>query len=264
MELSLTAVDTLPEEPEWLIHRLLAEGYLTLLAGMPGVGKSYLSYSMALSIASGAPFLGKAVRQGPVLYFDEENGEDAHHYVRELLRGMGRSAREIAPHFHWYLDELGAHTLESRYEKMRDIARATKPRLIVIDTATKALGIKDENDNAEASRHIEYLGQVRRAAGKRCTLVLLKHARVDPLSGERSIRGAKAWIGSSNAAWCLFRPHRGRPRAYAATVLEAIKARVGSFKGALNIMPEVSGYGTPQQSVVIHSSVHPEQASYEG
>jgi len=261
LQIDLTSVDVLPPEPSWLIDKMLATGYLTILAGMPGVGKSYLSYAMALAIASGANFLGHPVRKGKVLYFDEENGEDAQHYVRELLRGMpSSSAAEMAPSFHWYLDELGAQTLEGRYDRMRSLAAAARPRLIVIDTATKALGIVDENDNAEASRHVEYLGQVRRAAGPTATLLLLKHARTDPISGERSIRGAKAWIGSFNAAWCLYRPGRGRPKAYGQTVLEAIKARVGSFKGALDILPTVRNYATPQQSVTLTGYVHQEVA----
>jgi len=260
VQIDLTSVDSLPVEPTWLIHRTLATGYLAILAGTPGVGKSYFSYAMALAVAGGAMFLDRPVKQGRVLYFDEENGEDAQHYVRELLRGMDRPASEIAPSFNWYLDELGALSLEGRYEKMRSIAAALKPRLIVIDTATKALGIIDENDNAEALRHIEYLGQVRRAAGPLCTLFILKHARVDPISGDRDIRGAKAWKGSCNAAWALYRPGRGRPKPYGPTILEAMKARVGSFKGALDILPTVRGYSTPQQSVTLSASIHREVA----
>ena len=42
-------------EPEWLIPDLFIKGSLNLLAGMPGVGKSYFSYSLSVALAAGVP-----------------------------------------------------------------------------------------------------------------------------------------------------------------------------------------------------------------
>ncbi|GAB3915830.1 hypothetical protein GCM10029964_127840 [Kibdelosporangium lantanae] len=55
-------------EPTWAVPGIIAEG-VTLLAGPPKVGKSWLSLGLGLSIAAGLPALGTvAVDPGPVLY----------------------------------------------------------------------------------------------------------------------------------------------------------------------------------------------------
>lgn len=55
-------------EPRWAVEGLIPEG-LTLLAGAPKLGKSWLALNVGLSIASGAKALGKIpVAPGDVLY----------------------------------------------------------------------------------------------------------------------------------------------------------------------------------------------------
>src|SRR5438132_10346206 len=82
---------TEPPTPRWLIPGIIAEGAMIILAGDPGVGKSVLSYAMALSLASGQPFLGRGGGAPKrVLYFDEENSEqDLRSYLHTLWLGMG-------------------------------------------------------------------------------------------------------------------------------------------------------------------------------
>jgi len=53
-------------EPVWAIPNLLPVG-LTILAGRPKVGKSWLTLQIALAVASGGHALGEPVEQGPVL-----------------------------------------------------------------------------------------------------------------------------------------------------------------------------------------------------
>src|SRR5258707_1288956 len=63
------------EGPEkYLIEGLIHERCLALIAGDSGLGKSPLSYQMAICVAAGVPFLGHAVRKSRVLYMDFENG----------------------------------------------------------------------------------------------------------------------------------------------------------------------------------------------
>ncbi|GAB3869033.1 hypothetical protein GCM10029964_128400 [Kibdelosporangium lantanae] len=60
-------------EPTWAVPGIIAEG-VTLLAGPPKVGKSWLSLGLGLSIAAGLPALGTvAVDPGPVLYLALED-----------------------------------------------------------------------------------------------------------------------------------------------------------------------------------------------
>lgn len=60
-------------EPRWAVPGILAEG-VSLLAGPPKVGKSWLSLALALQIAAGGRALGSVdVTAGPVLYLALED-----------------------------------------------------------------------------------------------------------------------------------------------------------------------------------------------
>lgn len=70
-----TAVDLLAAEfppPRWAIPGLVAEG-VTLLAGPPKVGKSWLALDLAVAVASGGFALGQQVSRGDVLYLALED-----------------------------------------------------------------------------------------------------------------------------------------------------------------------------------------------
>lgn len=63
------------KRPVWLIEGVLTEGACGFIAGEPKTWKSWCAYDMALSVATGADFLGHfPVRNpGPVLYIQEED-----------------------------------------------------------------------------------------------------------------------------------------------------------------------------------------------
>lgn len=63
------------KRPVWLIDGVVTEGSCGFIAGEPKTWKSWLGYDMALSIATGADFMGYfPVRNpGPVLYIQEED-----------------------------------------------------------------------------------------------------------------------------------------------------------------------------------------------
>ena len=59
-------------KPVWAIPGLLPVG-LTILAGRPKVGKSWLTLQIALAVASGGRVLGQPGEKGPVLYLALED-----------------------------------------------------------------------------------------------------------------------------------------------------------------------------------------------
>jgi hypothetical protein len=59
-------------EPVWAIPGLLPAG-LTILAGKPKVGKSWLSLQIAQAVAAGGVALGEQVEAGPILYLALED-----------------------------------------------------------------------------------------------------------------------------------------------------------------------------------------------
>jgi hypothetical protein len=65
--LSLKEMEDLPP-PQWLIGGLAPADGLVVLYGEPGAGKSFVALDWGLSVATGAPWLGREVKQGEVVY----------------------------------------------------------------------------------------------------------------------------------------------------------------------------------------------------
>jgi len=183
-------------EPIYLVDNLYYQGQLIVMAGEEGVGKSFLQYNLAISIAAGIPFLGLTVKQGRVLYFDEENSRpDLQQYLRQIWRGCGKpliaQLQENIFIEHFSLAEHG----KKRFDYMAEVARRVQPALIIIDTATPCCGIEDENSNGEASKAIRALRRVKGDA----TMIILKHVLFSHDQTKRqTIRGAKSWLGESD------------------------------------------------------------------
>lgn len=61
--------------PVWLVEGMLTEGAVGFIAGEPKSFKSWCALDLALSVASGAPFLNffRVVKPGPVLLIQEED-----------------------------------------------------------------------------------------------------------------------------------------------------------------------------------------------
>lgn len=179
-----------------------------MLAGEAGVGKSMFSYHLALSVALGLPLLGRfPTERTKVLYVDEENSlSDLKRYIQWLWRGLGRPGLpDVAPWFQHLNFKLGS---PGWLEFLRRIAKEQQPGLIVVDTATSALAIKDENDNGEASSAVGCLRRVQKECEDTPAVLVLKHAK----TGDEGlmVRGAKAWVGSTDGLLYLTNP-KGRP-----------------------------------------------------
>ena len=179
-------------EPAWIVENFLPEDYMVIVAGEAGAGKSVLMYNLAYAVASGQPFLGFKTVQHKVLYFDEENSlPDFAMYNQWAWSGLGQP--DVAQ-----LDQnlrLEHFALTKGWvEAMRTAIFAHQPGLVIVDTASAAFHMKDENDNAEAARVIN---QLRAMKPMNTTFIILKHERQrDEEQHRRTIRGAKVWLGS--------------------------------------------------------------------
>ena len=112
----------------WVVPGILPEG-LTILAGKPKLGKSWLALDMALSVAGGGSVLGRECEPGPALYLALEDNQ----------RRLQRRLTLIEPHLSWPADlelhtqwprlDAGGLTSISDWIKTRDGAK-----LVIIDT----------------------------------------------------------------------------------------------------------------------------------
>lgn len=229
--------------PDWLIPDFLLQGAMVLMAGAPGAGKSYISYTIGLAVASGIEALSGIIPAAPprkVVYFDQENSEqDRNKYLRRSYFGLERHGVKPDPFIleetFWPVHyELGD---DDWPEKASRWIEHVKPHLIVFDTATPCFNIEDENNNAEATRTIKLVRDLMDLTDPVATSIILKHERTRVDKGKRTIRGAKAWQGAADGVMfqCKLpgRPTSGLTR----TRLEPDKTRAYGLTQTIYITP---------------------------
>jgi DNA-binding transcriptional ArsR family regulator len=116
---------------KWVVPDLLPEG-VTLLAGKPKMGKTWLAQGLAVAISTGGMALGiKPVEQGEVLYLAlEDPKRRLHKRFKKLLTDT--RPRGLTGAIEWpSLDQGGAEQLDDWCALHPDL------RLVVIDTLKK-------------------------------------------------------------------------------------------------------------------------------
>lgn len=195
------ALQELPPAP-MAVDDLVPEG-LTLLAGAPKMGKSWMILWLALCVVQGVPFLGQPVRQGRVLYLDIESNKRR---TRGRLQQLG--------HHQPPLGLLVAHKapkLEEGFTAALDGLLQADPdmRLIIVDTLGRVKGNGRGAENAyEADTRI--VGELQRWALDRAVSVVMVHHLRKPVSGQSSdpyerISGSTGITGAADAVLVLER-----------------------------------------------------------
>jgi AAA domain len=148
------SLDTLCAEEikkEFVIDDLLAAGSVGILVGDSGIGKSPLSYQLALCVAAGVPFLGMRTSAGRVVYMDCENGALNARALRDSLSQFLHLPQPLE-NFYQHCDISDIHNLTS-------VVTAIKPTLVVIDTL-RSFDATAEKDNTTAGTFIKALRKI--------------------------------------------------------------------------------------------------------
>lgn len=193
----------------WVVPDLLPEG-VTLLAGKPKLGKSWMAFGLSVAVAHGGVALGtRHVEQGEVLYLAlEDNKRRLQQRLNKLLNGGGAPAG-LHLSIEWpRADEGGVDYLREFLD--------THPgcRLVIIDTLarfkTRTTGRRSQYD--EDRDAVDPLAPV--AAEYGAAIVLVHHLREaesdDPLD---MIHGSAGLTGGVDGALVLKRD-RGRADAF--------------------------------------------------
>jgi RecA-family ATPase len=115
-----------PETPiPWRCDRLAADGYVTVLTGEGGEGKSFLTRALAQAVVGGGAAGGIECRLGRVVMFDAENG------ARLLTRRV--RAAGIEPDAIAFYDADG-FDLRRHHEQFKAVIERERANLVVIDS----------------------------------------------------------------------------------------------------------------------------------
>jgi hypothetical protein len=180
---------------------------LTILAGAPKIGKSWLALQIALSVASGGMTFNEKITPGPVLYLALE---DSPSRLQTRIKQQGWQ-----PHLPAHFMCLG--NFESQIgdlrngggEKLSNWIEQGGYRFVVIDTLSRAVH-GDQNDAYEMTRGLEPLHQI--AHDNNVALLLVDHHRktmVENADAIADILGSTAKGAMADTAWGLYR-ERGK------------------------------------------------------
>ena len=176
------AADLTP--PEYVVEGLLPAGSMCLFASKPDVGKTTVERTLAVDVARGDDFLGRATKQGKVLLgLFEENPS----FTREWLLKMGVTADDpIFPYLKPPEDDFR--------DKLERWIERERPVLVILDTLGKVTAGADENAYNEMNRAVASYVNLARTYN---TCILFAHHNRkaeaadtgDEVLGSTSIRG---------------------------------------------------------------------------
>lgn len=198
------------DAPPALIEGLLPAAAVVLLAGEPGVGKSFVALSWAASVAAGAPWCGRAVSAG--------SGRVA--YV--LGEGYLRFGQRIEAWETTHGQQLGEGLIfvdgarrgvdladPEKAEELVEKLELFEPDLVILDTFSMLAHVKSENDNAEIAKVFSVAHRIVSRTG--ASVVIVHH-----LSKGGTIRGASAFVGNvDGVVACVPTPSDAAPRSFA-------------------------------------------------
>ncbi len=188
------------KKPDYIVDGILYPG-LTIFAGPPKYGKSFLSLDLACSVSTGSSFLGRLTKQGDVLYLDLEGTEWR---TNERLNQLGY---KLCPDrlFHTY----GADTVDKNL--LRQLTEQIKAnhelKLMIIDTLARIKGNIRRGENGYSAEY-RFLFPLHELALKNSIAVVgVTHTRKgngilvdDPME---MIIGSQAQYGTADSGWVL-------------------------------------------------------------
>jgi hypothetical protein len=210
-------------EPRWAIPERLPAG-LTILAGKPKIGKSWLAFQIALSVASGGVALGVKVEQGPVWYIaleDTQRRLKSRMVTQGWVRGLPADFVTIDD----YREKIG----DLRHGGAEKIARqieARDYRFVVVDTLARTM--QDGRDQNDMGAMTAALGPIQEAAQrKNCAVMPIDHhgkgfGQVSDVVAD--IIGSTAKGAVADCVWGLYR-ERGKKGARLSIVGRDVEER---------------------------------------
>lgn len=178
--------------PRWAIPGIISEG-VTLLAGAPKVGKSWLSLGLGIEVASGGRALGSiGVDEGDVLYLAlEDTGRRLKSRLVKALAGAPAPSRLALTTF---CEPLPAGGLERIDQWLTDHPSA---RLVIVDVLARVRGQAPANANAYDVDYHALTALKRVADQHRVAALVVHHTRkaasedfLDLVSGTQGLAGA--------------------------------------------------------------------------
>lgn len=184
-EIALVTIADLLDRPKpvWLVDGFMQRDTLNLIAGAPGIGKSFVAIDLALSVATGLPFLGDVdTVRGRVLYCAGEGVGGIPERLRSWMAWHGTGIPE------WFvLSEAGVNlSNEGSVQRLEQLVIDREIDLVIFDTFRKLSAVADEDKPGEVGIALRNAERVRKARAGCSSLVVHHTNKSDGINGSRA------------------------------------------------------------------------------
>ena len=233
---------------------------LTVLWGAPGLGKSFVAVSMAASIASGRPWIGRRTHEGRVVYVAGEGGGEA--VARRLRAALKRWSVDVTESDLFPADTVDLDVvtpginLVAGPDELKGLIGDRPPRLIIVDTLSRCFS-GDENKQEFMGAFVRTLDALRDHYG--CAILVIHHA-----NRQAEMRGSSVLSGAVDVSWRLTKARGPEGQSGPRLQMTADKLRERDVEGASICLqvekvictnadgkPESDEFGDAQTSLVI-------------
>lgn len=192
---SITLKDLLEMDikpPHIVVENMLYQG-LTILAGAPKVGKSWLCLDLCISICSGKPFLGFKTNKCDCLYLALE---DSYYRLKERTKKVLKTEKIVPEGFRLniFANPLNEGLLEQLQDELKENPNT---KLIIIDTLQKIRGTPNKTDSMYGYDYKEMTKIKSFADEHKICIVVIHHLKkgdeddtFDKINGSTGLRGA--------------------------------------------------------------------------
>jgi putative DNA primase/helicase len=206
------AADVVARPVDWLWRPRVPRGELTLFAGDPKLGKSYVTVAMAAAVSRGAPLPGADPPDAPGSVVMLSAEDSTAHTIVPRLQSAGADRSRI--HFleSVYLENRSEAfpSLSADIERIEEAIESLRDcRLVVIDPVSAFLGGTDDHKNSELRGILSPLKAL--AERTSVAVVLISHLNKSGGSnGKHRVTGSIAYVGACRAGF-LFIKDRDDP-----------------------------------------------------
>ena len=183
-----------PMPPPQVIEGVLHQGCKMILSGTSKSNKTWCLLNLAVSVASGAEWLGRRCARMPVLYLNFELHDWALNQRLNSICSVRTECDGVDDNLHlWNLRGHNSDITLLRPKLEEQLGRR-EFGLIILDPVYKVLGDRDENANGEIAGLMNELEQL--AQRTRAAIVIAHHFAKGDSSAKASIdrmSGAGAW-----------------------------------------------------------------------
>jgi len=185
-------------DPKWLIEDVVIENAFGLIYGAPGCGKTFISLSMALSIAAGlTDWWGyKINKRGPVIYISSEGVSDLKFRITAWEQATGISVDDIPFYLiHVPINFMDSSDIErlSMTIQYSDMLMGELPVAMFVDTVSRALPGADENLQKDMTLFVRACDLLKVEFG--CTVTGIHHTnKQSGMRGSTVLDGAADFI----------------------------------------------------------------------